>query len=100
MSTTPGKVLVDGVAELGGQKVFVLKFIQARDSSWVNRVFFAAYDENAAWLDDLTPAFGEPEFFFEGPLQRLRRARLGLLPGWPPEPAIAPLAPFAREFSR
>ena len=99
MSATPGKVLVDGVTELGGQKVFVLKFIQARDPSWVNRLFFAAYNEHAAWLDDLIPASGEAEFFFEGPLQRLRRARLGLL-RWSPMRTPAPLAGLARGSNR
>ena len=71
MSTTPGKVLVDGMAEIGGEKVFVLKFIQARDPRWVGRPFFARYDAEATWLDQLEPAFGEEEFFFEAPLRRL-----------------------------
>ena len=57
MSCTPGKVLVDGIAEIQGQKVFVLKFIQGRNPNWVNEVFFAEYDEQARWLDDLKPAF-------------------------------------------
>lgn len=59
MSCTPGKVLVDGIAEIQGQKVYVLKFIQGRNPDWVNRVFFAKYDEHARWLDDLVPAFEE-----------------------------------------
>jgi len=58
MSATPGKVLVDGITEIGAERVFVLKFIQGREPDWVNRVFFALYDETAAWLDDLCPAFG------------------------------------------
>ena len=65
MSATPGKVLVDGIAHIGENKYFVLKFVQARNPDWVNRVFFAEYDEKACWLDELTPAFGEREFFFE-----------------------------------
>lgn len=65
MSATPGKVLVNGIAEVCGEKVFVLKFLQGRDPSWVNRVFFARFDETAVWLDDLRPAFGESRFFFE-----------------------------------
>jgi L-lysine 2,3-aminomutase len=65
MSATPGKVLIDGVAEIDGDDVFVLKFLQARNPAWVNRVFFARYDEAATWLHDLRPAFGEDEFFFE-----------------------------------
>ena len=64
MSATPGKVLVDGVAEVGGERVFVLKLLQGRDPSWVNRIFFARYDETACWLDDLQPAFGDGQFFF------------------------------------
>jgi len=65
MSTTPGKVLVDGVAEIHGEKVFVLKFIQGRDPQWVGRPFFAEFDPEATWLSDLKPALGEDKFFFE-----------------------------------
>ena len=43
MSATPGKVCVDGVAEIAGQRVFVLHMIQARDPSLVGRPFFAHY---------------------------------------------------------
>lgn len=66
MSAFPGKVLVDGVVEIGGEKVFALQFLQARESSWVRRPFYAGYDGGATWLDQLRPAFGEEQFFFEG----------------------------------
>ncbi len=72
MSCTPGKVLVDGVTEVDGQKVFVLKFIQGRDPHWTNRIFFAKYDETAVWIDDLEPAF-EDRFFFDDQFQVNRR---------------------------
>ncbi len=72
MSCTPGKVLVDGVAEIEGDKVFVLKFLQSRDPNWTNRVFFALYDEAASWIDDLKPAFSD-QFFFEDQLPADRR---------------------------
>ena len=65
MSCTPGKVLVDGLARIHGDRVFVLKFIQGRDSDWANQVFFAKFDPQATWLDDLEPAFGDEQFFFE-----------------------------------
>lgn len=65
MSADPGKVEVIGVNEIHGEKVFVLRFIQARNPNWVQRPFFAKYDENAHWLNDLKPAFGEEKFFFE-----------------------------------
>lgn len=75
MSATPGKVLVDGIAEIHGEKVFVLKFIQGRDPAWVGETFFAKYDPNATWLDHLEPAFGEKEFFYEERLRQLKKAR-------------------------
>ena len=65
MSAFPGKVEVQGVAELQGEKVFVLRFIQSRNPEWVQRPFFAKYDPEATWLDQLRPAFGEEKFFFE-----------------------------------
>jgi len=65
MSAGPGKVEIQGVTEINGEKVFVLRFIQARNPDWVQRPFFARFDPEATWLDQLRPAFGEPEFFFE-----------------------------------
>jgi L-lysine 2,3-aminomutase len=59
MSATPGKVLVDGVTTIDGDRHFVLKMVQARDPEWVNRVFFARFDSQATWLDELRPAFGD-----------------------------------------
>jgi KamA family protein len=64
MSATPGKVAVDGVAEVAGQRVFVLRMLQARDPSLVGRPFFAHYDPKAVWLTDLAPAFAD-RFPFE-----------------------------------
>ncbi|NUW38379.1 lysine 2,3-aminomutase [Nonomuraea sp. SMC257] len=64
MSATPGKVCVDGVTEIAGQRVFVLHLIQARDPSLVGRPFFAHYDPTAVWLGDLRPAFAD-RFPFE-----------------------------------
>jgi KamA family protein len=64
MSATPGKVCVDGVTEIHGEKVFMLHMIQARDPSLVGRPFFARYDPHAVWLSDLQPAFAD-RFPFE-----------------------------------
>ena len=69
MSAMPGKVVVDGITQVAGEKVFVLKLLQGRDPKWVNRVFFAKYDPRATWLSDLQPAFGEERFFFEDALR-------------------------------
>jgi hypothetical protein len=45
-----------------------LQLLQGRESEWVGVPFFAKYDENAIWLDDLEPAFDE-KFFFEDDLK-------------------------------
>lgn len=65
MSAGPGKIEISGVATINGEKVFVLRFIQGRNSAWVQQPFFAKYDEKATWLNDLKPAFGKAEFFYE-----------------------------------
>lgn len=65
MSAAPGKVEIQGVTEIGGEKVFVLRFLQGRNPDWVQRPFFARYDAQACWLDQLRPAVGEDRFFFE-----------------------------------
>ncbi len=71
MSATPGKIQVLGISEIKGEKVFVLRFLQGRNPEWVDVPFFAKYDPNATWLNQLQPAFGEKQFFFEEELQRL-----------------------------
>lgn len=74
MSCTPGKVQILGIKELpiNGRmkKVFVLQMIQGRNPDWVNRPFFAKYDPNARWMDDLKPAFGD-KFFFDDELEEM-----------------------------
>lgn len=75
MSCTPGKVQFLGVSQIpyNGElkKIITLRFLQGRNPDWVARPFFAAYDENATWLDELKPAFGEEKFFFEKELEEL-----------------------------
>jgi KamA family protein len=65
MSASPGKVQIMGATEIYGRKVIALTMLQGRNPDWVMRPFFAEYDEDAVWLDELRPAFGEDRFFFE-----------------------------------
>lgn len=74
MSATPGKIEVQGVTDIAGEKVFALRMLQGRDPDWTYRPFFAKFDEKAAWLDDLKPAFGERRFFFEKAGRDIRAA--------------------------
>lgn len=65
MSCNPGKVQIAGVSEINGEKVFVLNFLQGRNPEWVGKPFFAKFNPDAIWFDDLEPAFGEQDFFYE-----------------------------------
>jgi KamA family protein len=86
MSATPGKVCVDGVAEIAGQQVFVLHMIQARDPELVGKPFFARFDPAAIWLSDLQPAFSSRFPFDPDPEPEL--------PGlWAPPARISDMIP-------
>ena len=64
---------MQGITEIYGEKVFVLRFIQARNPDWVQRPFFARYSETATWLHELEPALGEEEFFFEDEYKEMKK---------------------------
>ncbi len=65
MSTKYGKIQILGEVDVLGDRVIGMRFIQGRNPDWVDRLFFAQLNEDAVWLDDLSPAFWEQKFFFE-----------------------------------
>lgn len=73
MSATPGKIEVQGVTEINGDKVFVLRMIQGRNPEWTYQPFFAQYDPKATWIDDLKP-YGTDKFIFEEEASSVRTA--------------------------
>lgn len=75
MSALPGKVAIEGMTEINGEKVFMLNFLQARNPDWVRRPFFAKYDEKATWLNQLKPALGKKKFFYKDELQKILEER-------------------------
>jgi hypothetical protein len=86
MSTTPGKVCVDGVADVAGLRVFVLRMIQARDPRLVGTPFFARFDPAACWLTDLEPAFAVRFPFEPAGYEAVPDELPGLFPREPDEP--------------
>ncbi|MFW6276419.1 MAG: lysine 2,3-aminomutase, partial [Bacteroidota bacterium] len=54
-------------------------FIQGRNPDWVHRPFFAKFDKEAIWIDDLIPAFGEENFFFEDELEQIYHEKKSLI---------------------
>ena len=71
MSCTMGKVRVNGISRIGSEKAITLEVLQGRNPDWIGRPFYAKYDENASWIDDLTPAFGAEKFFYEDELEQM-----------------------------
>jgi KamA family protein len=72
MSADPGKVEVLGVTEVSNKKkVLALRMLQGRNPDWTGSPFFAEYDDEASWLNELRPAFGEEKFFFEDELDQM-----------------------------
>jgi len=67
MSCFAGKIQVLGISEVNKTKVFVLRMLQGRNPDWIARPFFAKYNPEAIWIDDLQPAFDE-KFFYEDEL--------------------------------
>ncbi|MFC4932365.1 lysine 2,3-aminomutase [Massilia sp. GCM10023247] len=65
MSTSAGKVAIDGIVTIQGERVFALQFLAAHNRDWVGRPFYARFDPGATRFDQLLPAFGHSKFFFE-----------------------------------
>jgi len=72
MSADPGKVEIQGIVEIRGEKALALRFIQGRKANWVQQPFYAEYNEQATWLNHLKPAFGEKEFFFDAEFEAIK----------------------------
>ena len=62
MSTTPGKLLIDGLVESAriGRPTLSLRFVQARDPALVGRPFTATCSDDADWADGLVVDSGTP----------------------------------------
>lgn len=82
MSCTPGKIQMLGVTEINTgnvkEKVMVLRFLQGRNPDWVAQPFFAKYNPDATWIDELQPAFGTEKFFFEKELEEMYMGQISL----------------------
>ncbi len=71
MSCNPGKVLMLGKTTIENEKAIALKFIQGRNPRWVNKIFYAKYNDKATWIDQLTPL--RKSFFYEKELFKYSR---------------------------
>ena len=73
MTSSAGKISILGTTIVNGEKAFALKFTEARNMKWMDRVFLARYDEEQNTVDLLTP-LDTDEFFFRDELKQIEEA--------------------------
>ena len=59
------------------KKLLRLQMLQGRNPDWVAKPFFAKYDPNAYWLDDLEPLFSD-KFFYDKELEEMKEEAMEL----------------------
>lgn len=64
MTSSAGKVSMLGTAMVNGEKVFALKFNEARNMDWMDQVYLAKYDEKENTIDKLKP-YDTNKYFYE-----------------------------------
>lgn len=63
MTSSGGKTSLLGTAEINGETVFAMKFNEARNMEWMDKVFFGKYDEKENTIEKLKPISGDKHFY-------------------------------------
>ncbi|MFW5721056.1 MAG: hypothetical protein ACOCWW_01570 [Bacteroidota bacterium] len=63
MTSSGGKISMLGEVEVNGKKAFALKFNEARNMEWMDKVFLAKYDDQENTIANLPPFEGEKHFY-------------------------------------
>lgn len=70
MTSSAGKIAIIGTADVNGEKLFALKFTEARNMEWMDKVFLARYDQKQNTIDRLEPLDAK-EFFYRDELRQI-----------------------------
>ncbi len=70
MTISAGKLAILGTTYVNGDKCFALQFTEARNMSWMDRVFLARHDETTNKIDLIVP-YDTEKFFFENELKEI-----------------------------
>jgi hypothetical protein len=65
MTSSAGKISLLGTTVVNGETLFVLKFNEARNMEWLDKVYLARYDETQNTIEKLKPYDTEKHFFEE-----------------------------------
>ena len=58
-------MIIELVKQVNGKKAFVLKFNEARNMKWMDKVYLAEYDEKENTIIKLKPFEGDQHFYEE-----------------------------------
>ncbi len=72
MTSSAGKTSLLGTVEVNGKKAFVLKFNEARNMEWLDKVYLAKYDEDENTIEKLKP-FESDQYFYQEELDRIEK---------------------------
>ena len=72
MTSSAGKTSLMGAVEVNGKKAFALKFNEARNMNWMDKVYLAEYDEKENTIEKLKP-FGGGEYFYTNELASIEK---------------------------
>lgn len=59
-----------GTSIINGEKVFALKFNEARNMKWIDNVYFAKFDEQENTIENLEPHAAD-KYFYEDELEEI-----------------------------
>jgi hypothetical protein len=72
MTSSAGKTSLLGEVEVNGKKAFALKFNEARNMEWLDKVYLAEFDEKENTIEKLKP-FGGGEYFYKDDLKKIEK---------------------------
>jgi len=70
MTSSAGKTSLMGTVDVNGKKAFALKFNEARNMEWLDKVYLAEYDETENTIEKLKP-FEGGEYFYKDELENI-----------------------------
>ena len=73
MTSSAGKTSMLGTVDVNGKKAFALKFNEARNMEWMDKVYLAEYDEEENTIEKLKP-FGGGEYFYTEELMAIEKS--------------------------
>jgi len=72
MTSSAGKTSLMGTVDVSGKKAFALKFNEARNMEWMDKVYLAEYDEKENTIEKLKP-FGGGAYFYINELASIEK---------------------------